>query len=84
LRVRFRTSARPSDVKHHGRRNRDIGQSNDQSIFGALTAPDPMAAFAKIDTGWREDRSKRSVREIKAMKPWFAGKIYDAAAEIFH
>lgn len=72
------------DVKHHGRRNRDRGQSNDQSIFDALTASDPMAAFAKIDTGWREDRSKRSVREIRAMRPWFSGKVYDAANETFH
>lgn len=72
------------DVKHHGRRNRDLGQSNDQSILSALTASDPMAAFAKIDTGWREDRSKRSVKEIKAMKPWFSGKTYDAATEMFH
>ena len=72
------------DVKHHGRRNRDLGQSNDESIFGALVAPDPMAAFAKIDTGWREDRSKRSIREIRAMERWFSGKIYDAATEVFH
>jgi hypothetical protein len=72
------------DVKHQGRRNRDRGQSDDQSIFGALTASDPMAAFAKIDTGWREDRSKRSVREIKMMKRWFSGKVYDAATENFH
>ena len=33
------------DVKHHGRRNRDLGQSNDQSIFAASTASDPMAVF---------------------------------------
>lgn len=72
------------DVKHHGRRNRDLGQSADESIFGALIASDPMAAFAKIDSGWREDRSKRSIKEIRTMQPWFGGKIYDAATEIFH
>lgn len=72
------------DVKHHGRKNHDIGQSNDQSIFSALIAADPWAAFAKIDTGWREDRSKRSVAEIRAMGPWFDGKIYDATTESFH
>ena len=71
------------DVKHHGRRNRDLGQSNDESIFGALIANDPMAAFAKIDTGWREDRSKRSIREIRAMQPWFGGKVYNFATETF-
>ena len=71
------------DVKHHGRFNRDLGQDNNQSIFSALTAADPMAAFAKIDTGWREDRSKRSVKEIKAMKPWFDGKVYDVTNESF-
>jgi hypothetical protein len=71
------------DVKHHGRHNRDLGQDVYESIYAALTAPDPMAVFAKIDTGWREDRSKRNVKEINAMKPWFDGKTYDAASESF-
>ena len=43
-----------------------------------------MAVFGKIDTDWREDRSKRSVKEINAMKSWFEGKTYDAASESFH
>lgn len=71
------------DVKHHGRYNRDIGQDNNQSIFAALTAVDPMAAFMTIDIGWREDRSKRSVAEIKAMAQWFDDKRYHRAAEDF-
>ena len=71
------------DVKHHGRRNRDLGQGTDQSIFNALIANDPWSAFEKIDTGWREDRSRRNVKEIRAMKPWFDGKLYDATAESF-
>lgn len=71
------------DVKHHGRRNRDINQNVDESIVSALTAVDPMAAFAKIDTGWREDRSKRSVAEIKAMSQWFDNKRYNDAAQDF-
>jgi Extensin-like protein C-terminus len=71
------------DVKHHGRRNRDVGQSTDQSIFSALTASEPWAAFEKIDTDWRENRSRRSVKEIRAMKQWFDGKVYDATAENF-
>lgn len=71
------------DVKHHGRRNRDIGESVNQSILGALTANDPMAAFAKIDTDWREKRSIRSVQEIAAMRPWFDRKVYRAASEGF-
>jgi hypothetical protein len=71
------------DVQHHGRCNRDLGEKPNQSIFGALIAADPMAAFAKIDTGWREDRSKRSVAEIKAMEPWFNNKHYSVAAQDF-
>ncbi|AOR77273.1 extensin family protein [Novosphingobium resinovorum] len=71
------------DVKHHGRRNRDMGQSNLQSIFWALTQTDPLAAFATIDTDWREERSRRSVTEIKAMAQWFDNKRYDRAAQEF-
>lgn len=72
------------DVKHHGRRNRELGQSPDESIFAALTASDPLAAFAKIDTEWREERSRRNVAEIKAMAHWFQGKRYDASSDSFH
>jgi len=71
------------DVKHHGRNNRDLGQTTDQSIFSALVAVDPLANFAKIDTDWREDRSRRSVKEIREMQPWFIGKTYDVATESF-
>lgn len=71
------------DVKHHGRFNRDIGEDTNQSIFSALIAADPMAAFAKIDTGWREARSRRSVAEIAAMSQWFSGKRYVLATQDF-
>lgn len=81
--VRMDLVAAAMDVKHHGRYNRDLGQNTDQSIFGALTAHDPLATFAKIDTGWREDRSRRSVKEIQAMQAWFGGKKYDASTETF-
>lgn len=70
------------DAKHQGRRNRP-NQSNNESIFSALIASDPLAAFKEIDTGWRKDRSKRSVQEIKAMAPWFDGKTYRASDESF-
>lgn len=71
------------DTKHHGRRNRDKGHSVSQSILNSLKTKEPLKSFAFIDTGWREDRSKRVVSEIKKLKSAFDGKVYDAANENF-
>jgi len=71
------------DVKHHGRRNRDRGQSTFESIADALTVADPMVRFSMIDTGWRQQRSARSVREIKMLRAEFYGKAYNAATQDF-
>lgn len=71
------------DVKHHGRRNRDQGMSTNETILHALSKSDPLRSFRYVDTGWREDRSKRNVQEIRKMKPVFDGKTYDAQNETF-
>jgi hypothetical protein len=71
------------DTKHHGRRNRDKGQSNHESILNSLDTKAPLNSFRFIDTGWREDRSERVVKEIRSMKTAFAGKTYDASRGTF-
>ncbi|MEM7210611.1 MAG: hypothetical protein AAF479_01775 [Pseudomonadota bacterium] len=71
------------DVKHHGRSNRDQGMSTNQTILHALSKSEPLRSFRYVDTGWREDRSKRNVKEIRNMNSVFEGKTYDAVNEVF-
>ncbi len=71
------------DVKHHGRRNRDKGMTTIESILHSLATKDPLKSFRYIDTGWREDRSRRSVSEIGKMKPVFDGKVLNVSKMIF-
>ena len=71
------------DVKHHGRRNRDKGMTTNESILHSLSTKDPLKSFRFIDTGWREDRSKRSVSEIGKMKPVFDGRTLNVKQMVF-
>lgn len=71
------------DVKHHGRSNHDKGMDGNETIAHCLTRSKPLQAFSYVDTGWREQRSKRSVAEIKKMKFVFDGKTYDRKTETF-
>lgn len=79
--VAMNLAAAAMDVKHHGRKN--DGESTLDSIFNALIDDDPLKKFSEIATGWRRDRSKRSVTEIGRMQGWFDGKVYDAVVEDF-
>ena len=71
------------DVKHHGRRDRDSNRTVNESIYRALRSNNPLGAFSQIDVGWRQDRSERSVREIRAMSDWFDGKVYNSSSADF-
>jgi hypothetical protein len=65
------------DVQHHGRFNRDRGETPNQLIFGALIAADPMAAFAEIDIDSRERRRRRrpNRRPKAAFRPFTAAML---------
>ena len=71
------------DVKHHGRRNRDQNMSTNETILHALSKTKPLQSFRFVDTGWREDRSKRNVSEISKMSPVFDGKTLNIATMEF-
>ncbi|MEE4539078.1 MAG: peptidoglycan-binding domain-containing protein [Erythrobacter sp.] len=71
------------DVKHHGRRNRDQNMSTHDTILHSLSKTRPLQSFRFVDTGWREERSKRNVLEISKMAPVYDGKTLDVATMNF-